>query len=365
MNKPLICIVDDDRGHSLAMSAFLNAEGFSVHTFPCAEKFLEQKIAPHAYDLLISDINMPGMSGIELCRLLRGGPDPIRLPIILITGSSEDVDKTAGLEAGADDFIDKPFQGRPLAAKIRSLLHIRSQDVKRLEELETSQGINDQLSKFISPNIAARMSPEKRKAILEPHRTDVTVLFVDIRRFTAFSERAEPEEVIEVLREYYTAVGRAALKYRGTLGHLAGDGIMVFFNDPEPIKEHSAVAVRMAVEAREALLKCRARWDRRNYGIDFGMGVSQGFATIGGIGFDKFSQYSVIGTVTNFASRLCHMAVEGQILVSRRFLARLPEGFCEAEGVGEATLKGISKTVQMFNITKLQEAPASEAKRGA
>src|SRR5690606_7842058 len=116
-----------------------------------------------------------------------------------------------------------------------------------------------------------------------------TVLFVDLRRFTAFSEKVEPEEVIEVLHQYYTAVGTAAMKYKGTLSHLAGDGIMIFFNDPEPIKDHREMALSMALEAREALLKQKKVWDLRQYDIDFGMGLSEGYATIGGIGFDQFS----------------------------------------------------------------------------
>ena len=125
--------------------------------------------------------------------------------------------------------------------------------IKRHQELTFSQGLNNELRRFLSPNIASRISIDDHQAFLQPHRAEVTVLFTDLRRFTAFSEKVEPEEVLEVLRQYYTAVGRAAMKYKGTLGHLAGDGIMVFFNDPEPVKDHSQIAIRMALEAREEL----------------------------------------------------------------------------------------------------------------
>jgi adenylate cyclase len=356
--KPLLCIVDDDTEHSHAMSEYLTALDFRVVTFPSAKEFLAQTNIPEPYDLVVSDINMPGgASGFDLCRTLRARAEAVRLPIILITGSDPSIDKVQGLEAGADEFIAKPFSARHLIAKIRSLLAIRAEEMRRHQELVSSKGLNIELGRFVSPNIASRMSVDDRQGFLLPHRAEVTVLFVDLRRFTAFSEKAEPEEVLEVLQQYYTAVGTAAMKYNGTLGHLAGDGIMIFFNDPEPVEDHKEMAVRMALEAREALLIQKKFWDQRHYDIDFGIGLSEGYATIGGIGFDRFSQYSVIGTVANFASRLCHVAIDGQILISQRFFSRLKAGTCEAAAVGEVTLKGIERPVSIYNI--LAETTAS------
>lgn len=348
--KPLLCIVDDDLNHSQAMAKVLSAQNFRIVTFASAVDFLEQKQNSESFDLLISDINMPGISGIELCRILRSAPLPVRLPIILITGSDPHDDHAQGVEAGADEFIGKPFSTRHLLAKIRSLLEIRAREVQRLHQLESSQGLNVELRRFLSPNIASRLGAEDGPAFLQPHRAEVTVLFADIRRFTAFSEKFEPEEVLTVLRQYYTAVGTAAMKYKGTLGHLAGDGIMVFFNDPEPVQNHREAALCMALEARDVLREQKHYWDERHYDIDFGMGLSEGFATIGGIGFDRFSQYSVIGPVSNFASRLCHLAVGGQILISHRFFSRLQVDHFEANPVGVMSLKGIEKQVSVYNV---------------
>lgn len=352
--KPLVCIVDDDFDHSEAMSDFLKYQNFQVVLFSSPAEFINKKDDLSTYDLVISDINMPGMSGFDLCRWIRATPTPVRLPVILITGSDPTLDKALGVEAGADEFIGKPFSIRLLIAKIRSLLEIREKELQRLQELETSKGLNAELERFVSPNIASRLNKDSRQGILQPHRAEVTVFFVDLRRFTAFSEKAEPEEVLEVLHHYYTAVGTAAIKYKGTLSHLAGDGIMVFFNDPEPLPDHREMAIRMALEAREALQAQKKAWDERQYDIDFGMGLSEGFATIGGIGFDSFSQYTVIGPVSNFASRLSDLAVEGQILVSHRFLSRIKADVVESALIGEMTLKGIEKSVSIHNILSLK-----------
>ncbi len=343
MPIPHICVVDDEPIYSEGLRFLLDNQGFHIHVFSSADKFLAECETLPQIDLIISDINMPGRSGYELCKIVRQDTSNGRIPIILITGSDPNAEKATGLDAGADDFIGKPFSSKDLIAKVRSLLDIRAVELKTKKELDVTK-------KFISPNIASLLALEKYNELLKPHRAEVTVLFTDLRRFTSFSENAEPEEVLEVLGQYYTAVGNAAIKYLGTLGHLAGDGIMVFFNDPEPVANHMEVAVRMALEARGVLQEQRKRWHDRQYDIDFGIGISEGYATIGGIGFDRFSQYSVIGTVSNFASRLCHIANEGQILISRRFMSRLNPNNFQTEEVGEVALKGIDKPVSVFNV---------------
>ena len=353
--RPLLCIVDDDVDHSRAISTYLISQNFRVVTYSSAIEFLNQTEPPENYDLVISDINMPGASGFDLCRTLRARSESIRLPIILVSGNDQAADQALGLDAGADEFISKPYAGRHLVAKIRSLLEIRAREIKQFQELQSSKDLNTELGRFVSPNITNRLNAPNPQVFLQPHRSEVTVLFVDLRRFTSFSEKAEPEEVLEVLRQYYTAVGTAAIKYKGTLGHLAGDGIMIFFNDPEPVKDHREVALRMALEAGAALAEQKKIWDARHYNIDFGMGLSEGFATIGEIGFEHFSQYTVIGTVANFASRLCHKAEDGQILISQRFLSRIPPDSCECVVIGEITLKGIEKPVCIYNVLSVKD----------
>jgi adenylate cyclase len=350
--NPVICVVDDDPDVNQLLCALLQDQGYRIVSFKAATEFVtwckgfsDQGLDPGC-DLVISDISMPGMTGYDLCKTLRKIGSRHRIPVILITGSGSTAEKTAGIEAGADDFIEKPFHTRVLLAKAKSLLEIHASDLKNLSHI-------NQLTRFVAPGIADLLTSEDNQALLKPHRADVTVMFVDLRRFTAFSEKFEPEEVLEVLGNYYTAVGDAALRHNGTLGHLAGDGIMVFFNDPLPVAKHQEVALRMSTEVRAALAKQRTTWQERRYDIDFGIGLAQGHASIGGIGFDRFWQYSVIGPVTNFASRLCHVADHGQILVSDRFLARMASNSCVSEPIGQVTLKGIEASVAVHNIVSI------------
>ncbi len=359
--RAIICVVDDDHPHREALTTVLSLNGYQVEPFPSASELLKQNPGLTGYDILLSDINMPGLSGFDLCRAARSTPSAVRLPIILITGNEAANDYAMGLEAGADDFIGKPVPSRHLLAKIRSLLEIRNVELKKNEELKTSRGISEELGRFVSPNLVQRFGGSGGQNFLAPHRAEVTVLFTDLRGFTAFTERAEPEEVLQVLQRYYTAVGTLALKYKGTLGHLAGDGIMIFFNDPEPIENHREAALQMALEARAALTEQKATWADRGYKIDFGMGLSEGFATIGGIGFEQFSTYSVIGPVANFASRMCHLALGGQILISQRFRSRLkPEEF-STQDLGPMSVKGIEQPVSVFNVVSAS-LPKSEHK---
>lgn len=348
-----IFVVDDDVPHGRALSKLLSSNGYSVKTFESASRLMDAKHELEACDLVISDINMPGMSGLDLCRALRSQGSLGRIPIILITGSDPNLEKADGIEAGADDFIGKPFRSAELLAKVRSLLEIRTKEIATHEELQSSKGLNGRLQnlqRFLSPNVANLLTKDSIQQLLKPHRAEVSVFFIDLRGFTAFSERCEPEEVLEVLSAYYTAVGSSAIKHNGTLGHLAGDGIMVFFNDPEPIPDHRETAVQMAIEVRESLIAQRQIWRERQYEIDFGMGISEGFATIGEIGFDRFSQYSVIGPVTNFAARLCNAAVDGQILVSQRFNSKLKHGIYSVESLGDLQFKGLERTISVYNI---------------
>lgn len=347
--KNIICVVDDDEHVNKALCAQIRARSSEVLSFASADEFLAWfgKENPEC-DLIISDINMPGASGYDLCRAVRLRHLPERIPIILITGSDPENEKTTGLNAGADDFIQKPFKGQELFAKVESLLGIRAADLKKAEKM-------GRLSHFVSPTVARMLNSDSPQGLLKPHRVEVSVLFIDLRRFTSFAEQAEPEEVLDVLSRYYSTVGEVALRHNGTLGHLAGDGIMVFFNDPEPVEKHQEVAVRAAIEIREALAADKELWIRRGYEIDFGMGIAEGYATIGSIGFDRFWQYSVIGPVTNLAARLCQAADLGQIMVSQRFLGRIRSGACNAESLGPISLKGINSPIAAFNVISIEK----------
>jgi len=216
------------------------------------------------------------------------------------------------------------------------------------------------LKRFLAPQIAELIVARGDEAVLETHRRDIVVAFCDMRGFTAFAETAEPEEVLDLLREYHAALGPIVSESEGTLDHFSGDGIMVFFNDPVPVSDAAVRAVRMAVAMREAAAGLQAQWHRQGREIGFGVGVAQGYATLGQIGFADRVDYTAIGTVCNLAARLCAEAKDGQILISRRIAAAV-EGLVRLEEIGDLALKGLMQAVAVYNIaTEPRQANANE-----
>ena len=210
----------------------------------------------------------------------------------------------------------------------------------------------DRLKRFFSAPLAELIVSGRGDDPLRSHRREVTVVFLDLRGFTAFAEAAEPEDVMRVLHEYHAEMGKLVLRWDATVERFTGDGMMIFFNDPVPVENPAERAVRMALGMRERLEGLRMMWRAEGYDLDFGVGIAQGYATIGMIGFEGRFDYGVIGTVTNLASRLCGEAVDGQILVSQRVLAAVGN-FVDSEAVGELALKGFSKPVRAFNVVRL------------
>jgi adenylate cyclase len=215
----------------------------------------------------------------------------------------------------------------------------------QLAELERA----GKLRRFLAPQLADLIVAQGDESILESHRREIVVVFCDLRGFTAFAERAEPEEVMALLGEYHAALGPIVARFEGTLDHYAGDGIMVFFNDPVPTPEPARRAIEMAVAMREAAQALIAAWRRHGHEIGFGVGISQGYATLGQIGFAERMDYTAIGTVTNLAARLCGEAKDGQILISRR-VANAVEGIATLEEIGDLSLKGLSQAVAVYNV---------------
>src|SRR5436305_10551211 len=205
------------------------------------------------------------------------------------------------------------------------------------------------LRRFLAPQLADLILAQGDESILESHRREIVVVFCDLRGFTGFAERAEPEEVMALLRDYHAAMGPIVARFEGTVDHYGGDGIMVFFNDPLPTPDPARRAIDMAVAMREAAQVLLRSWRRHGHDIGFGVGVSQGYATLGQIGFAERMDYTAIGTVTNLAARLCAEAKDGQILVSRR-VARAVAETVKVEEIGEVSLKGLSQAVAVFNV---------------
>jgi len=276
------------------------------------------------------------------------------------------------IELGAEDYLPKPFDPVLLRARIGACLekkHLRDREAQHLRELadwnqRLEQRVAEQvalvdrlgrLKRFFSPQLAELIVAGGADDPLKTHRRDVTVVFLDLRGFTAFAETAEPEEVMGVLREYHAEMGKLILEHEGTLERFTGDGMMIFFNDPVPVSDPAERAIRMALAMRERVSGLVVGWQKRGYDLALGVGIAQGYATIGAIGFEGRWDYGAIGTVTNLAARLCGEAKGGQILVSSR-VASVLEEMIELEEVGRLTLKGFLRPVPTFNAVGLKSA---------
>jgi class 3 adenylate cyclase len=216
-----------------------------------------------------------------------------------------------------------------------------------VEEIERMS----RLRRFLSPQIAELVLSQE--TLLQPHRREISVVFCDLRGFTTFSETAEPEESLAVLRDYHQAVGAAVFRHEGTLEHFAGDGVMVWFNDPVPQEDHALRAVRMAVAVRERMAEQFEKWEKRGHTLGFGAGIAMGHATLGRIGFEGRYDYGAVGNVTNLAQRLSAEAKPGQILVSQRVFGAIDTAV-ESESVGELALKGYSRPMAAYSVVALR-----------
>ena len=228
--------------------------------------------------------------------------------------------------------------------------------IANVELFQTVERQRGELSRFLSPQVAALITSEQGAKMLEGHRRQISVVFCDLRGFTAFAETAEPEEILGVLRDYHRAMGELIVEHRGTLEHFAGDGMMIFFNDPLPVERHELQAVRMACAMRENFEQMARAWQKRGYDLGFGVGIATGYATLGRIGFEGRYDYGAIGNVVILAQRLSAEAKAGQILLSQRVQAAV-EADAETTPVGDLTLKGFTRPVPAF-AAELVKTPA-------
>jgi adenylate cyclase len=364
---PRILVVDDMPANVHILQLRLKAQGYEVLTASDGDAALTA-VREGQPDLILLDVMMPRVDGLEVCRRLRADPSFPFTPIIMITAKADPKDVVAGLEAGGDEYLTKPVDQVALVARVKSMLRIKelhdsveamaaqlAEWNRTLEERVQSQVTQldrlSRLKRFFSPQLAELIVDGNAGDPLATHRREVTVVFVDLRGFTAFAETAEPEEVMGVLREYHAAMGALILAHEGTLERFAGDGMMVFFNDPVPVPDAPARAVQMALAMRERAGELGTRWRKRGHELDIGIGIAQGFATIGAIGFEGRLDYGAVGTVTNLAARLCGEAKPGQILVSQRLLGAVEE-LADAEPVGDLPLKGFVRPVPTFNVLR-------------
>jgi len=366
---PRILVADDTPANVRMLEMRLHHSGYEVVVARDGEEALALAHEHHP-DLILLDIMMPKLDGIEVCRRLKGDAAFPFTPIIMVTAMADTKDVVAGFEAGGDDYLTKPVDQQALVARVRSMLRIKSlhdtvhaqaeelarwnatleeRVARQLAELERV----GRLKRFFSPQLAELIVHGGAEDPLSSHRREVTVVFIDLRGFTAFAETAEPEEVMGVLRDFHARMGQLVLTYEGTLERFTGDGMMIFFNDPVIVPDAVERALKMAVGMRQALEELAARWRQRGYDLHMGVGIAQGYATIGAIGFEGRLDYGAIGTVTNLASRLCAEAAGGQILISQKVHAAAGD-LVDAEPVGDLTLKGFQRPVPAYNVRGLK-----------
>jgi class 3 adenylate cyclase len=356
-----ILIVDDEPFNLDLLEQELSDQGYLIEKANDGMEALE-KIPSFQPDVMLLDYMMPKMNGLEVLKRLRADDKHKSTPVILLTAKATQEDKVRGLDAGADDYVIKPFDSFELLARVRAMMRIKemhdtleewNRDLadKVKEQVEEIQRMN-RLKRYLSPQIAANILADD-KNLFKSHRREITVVFLDLRGFTAFSDSAEPEEVMEVLRGYHAEMGGLIFQFDGTLVRFAGDGIMIFFNDPIPCADHTEKAVRMALEMLDRVRELRKGWLKNGYDLDLGIGLAAGYATIGNIGFEGRMDYDAIGNVTNLAARLCGEAKGGQILTDRKTLSKI-EGLVEVEAPEEHQLKGFARPVPAFNIVKLR-----------
>ena len=378
-DRGLVLVVDDDEANREVLARRLGRLGYAVRQAENGRVALEV-MAGEPIDLVLLDLNMPELDGYQVLEVRHDDPRLRDIPTIMISASADTESVVRCIQMGADDHLGKPFDPVLLEARVGACLEkkrLRDQERELLDTVSHQAGalaewnetlerrVAEQvdeldrmarLRRFLSPQLADLLITKGDETVLETHRRDIAVLFVDLSGFTAFSETSEPEDVMAVLREFHQELGRLVREFEATVGFFAGDGLMVFWNDPMPCPDPADRAVRMAVALRECFVPLTAGWRKRGHDLGFSVGVASGYATLGEIGFEGRYDYGVIGSVVNLASRLCDHAERDQILISAR--AKLAvEDIADTDEVGDVLLKGFHAPVPVFNVLRLRGEP--------
>jgi len=367
-DPPLILAVDDTPENLEILTMRLEANNYVVKTARDGEEGLRlaRELKP---DLVLLDIMMPKLDGIAVVHELKNDPALCTIPVILVTARADTRDIVQGLEAGGDDYLTKPFDHAALLARVRSMLrqkalHDTVQDQARqlaewnmvlesrvAEQVDQLERIG-RLRRLLPSQVADLViSSADQETLLDSHRREITAVFCDLRGFTAFAEQAHPEQVMAVLSAYHEALGQLIVAYEGTLERFVGDGLVVLFNDPMPCPDHPERAVRMALEMQAQVSELAESWRKSGHQLGFGIGIAQGEATLGRIGFDGRLDYAAIGRVPNLASRLCSEAKAGEVLVSEKAFQAVSSKVYGGR-YGDLQLKGIGELVPAYVIDR-------------
>lgn len=352
-----ILIVDDEPFNLDLLEQELGEYDYAIERASDGVEALE-KTESFKPDVILLDYMMPRMNGLEVTKRLRAEPAHRGIPVILLTAKATQEDKVAGLDAGADDYVTKPFDSFELLARVRAMLRLKEmhdtlEEWNRTLADKVKQQVAEidrmaRLKRYLAPQIAETILTED-EALFKTHRREITIVFLDLRGFTAFSDSAEPEEVMDFLRHYHAEMGRLVFKFEGTLERFVGDGIVVIFNDPIACEDHAQKAACMALEMRDRVKELRAGWRKKGYDLDLGVGLAAGYATLGTMGFEGRMDYGTVGNLPNLAARLCAEAKGGQVLTDQKTMSRLEESF-DAEPIEELNLKGIGRPILAYNI---------------
>ncbi len=364
-----VLVVDDDEANRNVLGRRLAKLGYGIVEARDGVEALERLSQPDAgIDLVLLDVMMPRLDGFAVLERVRADPSIRHIPVIMISALDDMASIVRCIEAGAEDYLPKPFDPVLLKARVAACMekkHLRDAERELLAQVaawntELERRVAEQVQEVERFSVMRRFVPPQLVEVLEAggasmlqsHRAEITVLFCDLRGFTSFAERSEPEDVMAVLREMHDAVGPVIFEQGGTLSQFTGDGMMVFFNDPIPCEGPERRAVILGLAMRDRTERLADEWKRRGHDLRLGVGIATGYATCGQIGFEGRFEYTAIGTVVNLAARLCGQAEGGEVLAAERVVAALGDGVV-SEPAGEIELKGMARPVAIHRVTAL------------
>ncbi len=339
-DRPLILAVDDEPANLALLRKLLTNQGYDVVEAVDGPSALGA-VAVHGPDLVCLDVMMPGLDGIEVCQRLRRQPDQVGLPILLLTALDRPEDKVRGLEAGANDFLTKPFDQSELAARLRSLLR-----TKALQDR-----VADLLGKYVSESVAAEALRDPFTVSLGGDRRHVSTLFADVRGYTALAAEHPPEATLELLNRYLTVVSDAVERHGGTVADLLGDGVFAFFGAPVMHSDDPERAVRAALAVQTAVMRLDIP-TMPGVRLQAGIGITSGEVIAGNVGSERRMHYAVVGDSVNVAARLQVAAGPGQILVDEATHDAVVD-VVVMQDLGNLRLDGKSDWVRAFNVITL------------